>query len=156
MADGFQITLASDENFDQLLDLIEDYQRFYKVRDINRERNRRFFSRLLQDRGAGLQFIAWRDGQAVGFTTLYFPYSSTRASDYALMNDLYVSRGLRGEGIGRALVEEAKRAARDRGYDTLFWMTANDNLIAQDLYDRLEASKSLWIEYSLPTGLSDG
>lgn len=147
-----RIAAANADNFDELLDLIEDYQRFYEVKDIQRERNRRFFRRFLEHPEEGLQFVAYRGDQAVGFTTLYFPYSSTQARAFALMNDLFVTAGVRGEGVGLALIEKAREVAKARGYNKLSWMTAQDNHIAQRLYDRLEVEKSAWFEYSLPTG----
>ncbi len=154
MSGDLQIVAVSGENLDELLDLMEDYQRFYKVEDIDRDRNRRFFSRLLDRPEESLQFIACRDGRAVGFITLYFPYSSTRAATYALMNDLFVSQGARGEGIGRALIVKARDIAYARGFAKLTWMTAQDNQAARHLYDEFEGvSKSAWLEYELPTGL---
>ena len=151
MTDKLRIVAANEENFGELLDLIEDYQRFYKVDDIQRERNRRFFSRFLEHPEEGLQFIAYLDGKAVGFITLYFPYSSTRATAFALMNDLFVSSGVRGEGIGLKLIEKARDVAKARGFNSLSWMTAQDNETAQRLYDRMDVSKSAWFEYSLST-----
>ena len=151
MAGDVRIIAASEEVFDDLLDLIEAYQRFYKVSDIDRVRNRKFFSRFLREPDEGLQFIAYCGGIAVGFTTLYFPYSSTRASRFALMNDLFVSSGARGEGIGAALIAKAGEVAAARGYGDLAWMTAEDNVTAQRLYDRFEVKRSAWFEYLMAT-----
>ncbi len=151
MTEDFRIVAASDENFDDLLDLIEDYQRFYEVSEIDRVRNRKFFSRFLHEPDEGLQFIAYRGDLAVGFATLYFPFSSTQARKYALMNDLFVSSGARGEGIGAALIKKAAEVAAARGYDDLAWMTAQDNVTAQHLYDGFEVQKKAWYEYTMPT-----
>ncbi|NNF51425.1 MAG: GNAT family N-acetyltransferase [Gammaproteobacteria bacterium] len=151
MATKNRIVAVSKENFDDLLDLVEKYQAFYRVENIDRVRNRDFFSRFLDEPDEGLQYIAYRGDEAVGFTTLYFPYSSTRAGRFALMNDLFVRGEVRGTGIGAALIEKAAEVAEARGYSDLAWMTAQDNVTAQRLYDRFDANKSAWIEYTMPT-----
>lgn len=151
MKGSVQITPVSTDNFEDLLELVEGYQRFYQVSEIDRERNRSFFSQFLDTPEEGLQFMAFRENKAVGFTTLYFPYSSTRAARFALMNDLFVVAEVRGEGIGAALITKAREVALSRGYKDLAWMTAQDNDTAQYLYDGLDVKKSAWYEYILPT-----
>ena len=68
------------------------------------------------------------------------------------MNDLFVAEGTRGAGIGRALIEAAAAAARDKGMRHLEWFTAVDNLRAQRLYDSMEAEKSAWYAYEILLG----
>lgn len=151
MANGVRIVAVSKENFDDLLPLIEGYQRFYQVENIEPERNRRFFSQLLEKPEEGVQFLAYSEDKPVGFVTLYFPYSSTQAAAFALMNDLFVASEIRGQGIGLALIEKAREVAAARGFDKLSWMTAEDNTVAQQLYNKLDADKSTWLEYALKT-----
>ena len=84
-----------------------------------------------------------------GFATLYWFFSSTKAADSVLMNDLYVREDVRGAGIGRALIAEALDQARGRGAAHLEWFTAPDNLTAQRLYDSVSgATRSTWYALS--------
>lgn len=148
---NLQIVAVCDENFEDLLDLIEQYQEFYGVEDIDAQQNREFFARFLERPEEGLQFVAYREGEAVGFTTLYFPFSSTRATQFALMNDLFVRADARGGGTGEALIKKAAAVAAQQGFDELAWMTARDNHVAQRLYDRFDVRKSAWFEYTMST-----
>ncbi len=151
MADtaSLRIVAVSRETFEDLLPMVADYQRFYEVKDIDNERNRRFFGRLLETPDEGLQFLCYQDQKAVGFVTLFFPLSSTRAARFALMNDLYVDPLVRGRGVGRALIEKARAVASARGFQDLSWMTAADNKRAQILYDSFPATRTSWFEYCL-------
>ena len=88
---------------DELLPLIAGYQKFYGA-EADYDRNRRFFSRFLHPSDEGLLLGAWMDGRLTGFATLYWFFSSTKATDSVLMNDLFVSEDVRGAGIGRALI----------------------------------------------------
>jgi ribosomal protein S18 acetylase RimI-like enzyme len=80
---------------------------------------------------------------------LYWTFSSTRADEQVLMNDLFVVEAARGRGVGRALIDAAAASARERGAARLVWSTAPDNTTAQGLYDRTGAERSTWLEYEL-------
>lgn len=51
--------------------------------------------------------------------------------------ELYVVPALRGRGIGRALLEAAIAAARERGADHMDLGTSEDDVAARALYERL-------------------
>jgi len=135
--------------FESLLPLIGAYQRFYEAEEIDEERNRAFFRRFLAPSDDGMLLAAREDGEIVGYVCLYWHFSSTRAVETVLMNDLFVSEAARGRGVGRALIEASATVARERGAAKLEWATAPDNLTAQRLYDGTGAERSEWVEYEL-------
>jgi GNAT superfamily N-acetyltransferase len=134
---------------DQVLPLIAAYQAFYGAQP-DTARNRRFFSRFLHPSKEGLLLGASVDGSLVGFATLYWFFSSTKAADSVLMNDLFVQEGTRGKGVGRALIQSALDETRRRGAAHLEWFTAPDNSTAQRLYDSVPgAARSTWLAYEI-------
>ena len=140
------------EEMDELLPLIAGYQTFYGA-EPDVERNRRFFSRFLHPSDEGLLLGAWVDGALAGYATLYWFFSSTKAAESVLMNDLFVREDIRGAGIGRALINRALDEARLRGAAHLEWFTAPDNLVAQRLYDSMTgAQPSMWRAYEINVG----
>lgn len=137
------------QELEELLPLVDGYQRFYGA-EPNAERNGRFFSRFLHPSDEGLLLGAWANGGLVGFATLYWFHSSTKAADTVLMNDLFVREDVRGGGIGRALIQAALDEARQRGAGHLEWYTGPDNLAAQRLYDSLPGvRRSTWHAYEV-------
>src|ERR1700760_967281 len=50
-------------------------------------------------------FIAEQDGVAAGFALFFTSYSTWRGHHGIRLEDLYVTPGLRGQGIGRALLQ---------------------------------------------------
>ena len=137
------------QELEEVLPLIAGYQTFYRA-EPDVERNRQFFSRFLQPSDEGLLLGAWVDGRLAGFATLYWFFSSTKAADSVLMNDLFVREDVRGSGIGRALIERALDETRRRGAAHLEWFTAPDNLKGQRLYDSIPgASRSTWYAYEV-------
>jgi GNAT superfamily N-acetyltransferase len=137
-----------EADYERVLPLIAGYQRFYQT-EPDEERNRAFFRRFLAPSEGGLLLGAWKDGELVGFATLYWTFSSTHAAEAALMNDLFVANEHRGEGIGLALIEASVAAARERGMRHLEWFTALDNERAQRLYERTGAERSGWYNYEI-------
>ena len=144
-----EIAPVSAAGYEALLPLIAAYQRFYEVEEIDAERNRAFFRRFLSPSDDGMLLGARTDAELVGYACLYWHFSSTRAVETVLMNDLFVSEAARGRGVGRALIEASAAAARNRGAARLEWATAPDNLTAQRLYDSTGAERSEWVEYEL-------
>ncbi len=139
----------SEAQLEQLLPLIAAYQRFYEVEDIDDERNRAFFPRFIAPSNDGLLLAAWRNDDLLGYTCLYWHFTSLVPAETVLMNDLFVTPEARGQGVGRALIEASAAVARERGAHHLEWATAPDNKTAQRLYDSTGAEPSTWIEYEL-------
>ncbi|MEX2447117.1 MAG: GNAT family N-acetyltransferase [Solirubrobacterales bacterium] len=144
-----RIEPVAASELEALLPLIAAYQRFYEAKDIDDERNRAFFSRFLAPSEEGMLLAAWRGGEPLGYACLYWSFTSLIPAETVLMNDLFVEPGSRGHGIGRALIEAAAQAGRERGAHLLEWATAPDNETAQRLYDSTGAERSEWIEYDL-------
>lgn len=144
-----EIRPVTAQTLSQVEPLIEAYQRFYEVEDIDPERNREFFSRFIDSARDGWLLAAWQDGEPVGFGCYYRFFSSLSAVETVLMNDLYVVEAARGAGVGRALIEAGAGLVREAGASWLEWNTAPDNHTAQTLYDKTGAEKSTWINYEL-------
>ncbi|MDP9342856.1 MAG: GNAT family N-acetyltransferase [Actinomycetota bacterium] len=136
------------EDLEAVLPLVAGYQRFYGA-EPDDERNRAFFRRFIAPSDQGLLLGAWEGDELIGFATIYWTHSSTRAADVALMNDLFVVPERRGTGAGRLLIEASAAAARDRGCVHLEWFTATGNEVAQRLYERMGAVRSAWFAYEL-------
>ena len=139
----------TEDEFEQVLPLIADYQRFYRA-EPDEERNRAFFRRFIDPSDDGMLLGAWERDELVGHACLYWTFSSSRACETVLMNDLFVTESGRGGGVGVALIEASLEIARRRGAPGLEWMTELDNRRAQRLYERTGAERSAWFEYEIP------
>ncbi len=69
----------------------------------------------------------------------------------AVLNDLYIQPSHRGNGYARELIANALSTAKSMGYSRLQWLTAEDNAIAQKLYNNVGANKSSWFFYAKET-----
>lgn len=137
-------------SLNELLPLIEDYQRFYKV-EPNREHNKTFFAQLLnsQDQGMVLEAKFLTGSIIIGYACLHWRLDTVSARSVVCLHDLYVSPEHRRKRVGDTLLKAAVTHARLRGSGTLVWTTAPDNTGAQALYDSTGATRSSWIEYEI-------
>lgn len=128
---------AGPGDVEQLAPLFDAYRQFYQqASDLALARD--FLAERLS-RAESVVFVAERDGRAVGFVQLYPLFSSTAARPRRLwlLNDLFVSPDVRGGGVGRALMERARRLAEETGAVGLELVTAVTNRGAQRLYESL-------------------
>src|SRR5688572_4010107 len=94
---------ATDADLDEVLPLFAGYQRFYAGTDQGAERNRAFLARFVAPSDDGLLLVARDDaGDAAGFATLYWTFSSISAREQVHLNDLFAAESARGTGVGRA------------------------------------------------------
>jgi len=77
----------------------------------------------------------------------YLSHRSTwTAGNYCYLQDLFVDQGLRGKGIGRALIEHVYDRAREMGCSRVWWLTHETNTDAMKLYDKV-ADRSGFVQY---------
>jgi GNAT superfamily N-acetyltransferase len=124
-----------------LLEMWRAYQEFYQVNDIDDGRNRAHVENIVNNPSLGCIHLALLAGDPVGFSTLYFTFTSTRACKIAVLNDLFVVPQRRRGGVGRALLEHALAYAREQGIRSVRWSTSVSNAGAQKLY----------ADYAVPT-----
>lgn len=107
-----------------------------------------YFERLL---GSDAQdysgLIAEFEGQPVGLAHYLFHRHGWSVEDVCYLQDLYADPEVRGQGIGRALIEAVYKAADDAGMAQVYWLTQDFNTTARQLYDRIGV-KTPFIKYN--------
>ena len=75
--------------------------------------------------------------QAVGFALYYFCYSSFKAQPSLWLDDLYVDRPFRSQGIGKALMVHLAEIANAQSCSHMGWNAWKDNVHAVEFYHRI-------------------
>ena len=91
--------------------------------------------------------VAELEGVAVGIVHYLYHAHNWRAEDVCYLQDLYADPHVRGQGIGRAMMEAVYAAADANGTPSVYWMTQNFNANARLLYDRI-GGLTPFIKYS--------
>jgi GNAT superfamily N-acetyltransferase len=145
-----KIEQVGEADLADLLPMMRAYCDFYEVAPSDTDLEGLALALIADPDREGIQLLARRDGgEPLGFATVFWSWQTLSAARVAVMNDLFVVPETRKQGVGRALIEECRRRARERGAAELVWETALDNETAQRLYRFLNAEESRWISYSL-------
>ena len=146
------IVAVGEADLAELLPLMRAYCDFYAVAPSDDALLALSRALIADPEREGIQLLARHPetGDAVGFATIFWTWSTTRGARIGVMNDLFVSSEARGARVGEALIAACAERARRRGAVSLTWQTALDNERAQALYDRIGARRSQWLDYDLP------
>lgn len=129
------IVQASPADVGMIAPLFDAYRQFYQKPSEEESARRFLFARL--SKGESVLFYANLQGKIAGFVHLYAVFSSLSLTQQWILSDLYVLADGRRRGIGRALVEHARRFALNTQASRLILETAIDNGTAQRLYESL-------------------
>ncbi|MBB4823710.1 ribosomal protein S18 acetylase RimI-like enzyme [Sporosarcina luteola] len=127
----FQATL---EDLDGLSNLFNQYRIFYE-QDSDLEGAKDFLKERFAKEDSVI-FVVKADGAYLGFTQLYPTFSSVSMKRVWILNDLFVEKEARKQGIGEMLLDKAKEYASDTDAKSISLSTAWDNHSAQKLYEK--------------------
>jgi GNAT superfamily N-acetyltransferase len=130
------------------LELWKGYLTFYKT-EFSADKTEVTWNRLLDPDFNLYCLVAEDDGLIKGMTTFNFQNSTWSENGQCLLEDLFVDETLRGQGIGRALINAVINDAKTRGCSRVYWNTDETNQTARKLYDSyvLESGKR---QYRVP------
>jgi GNAT superfamily N-acetyltransferase len=133
--------LAADD-WDQWLPLWHGYLDFYRA-ELSEETTRTTFDRLCSEVDGMFGLLALNESDAgIGLAHCLTHPSTWSRRPYCYLEDLFVAPDARGADLGRALLEEAKRASEEAGAGRLYWHTQQYNGRARSLYDQVGRATS--------------
>jgi GNAT superfamily N-acetyltransferase len=91
--------------------------------------------------------IAEIGGEIAGFSISVCHPGTWSAGSACYLEDLYVDPAHRGQGIGRALIQNLRDLGKQHGWATLYWHTRHDNP-ARTLYDEFAGADD-FVRYRL-------
>jgi GNAT superfamily N-acetyltransferase len=147
---AYSIQLVGEGDLEELLPLVRAYCDFYGSNPSDDALLALSRALLADPKHEGLQLIARdQNGTAVGFATIFWTWSTTRAVRIGVMNDLYVSPEARGTGLADRLIAACVEQCAANGALRLGWQTAPDNARAQAVYDRVGGVREQWLDYGI-------
>lgn len=138
------IIKATPDHLDDLLPLFNGYRVFYR-QESDLLAAKAFLKERLSKQDTIIH-LAYLDKKAVGFTQLFHSFSSVSMQPMFILNDLYVDKKYRNQGIGVALLNQAKQYCRKQDYKGLVLQTESTNP-AQKLYESLGWKKDKDLHY---------
>lgn len=140
---------ATINDLDSLTELFDFYRLFYKQASDLKGAKKFLEERLIKNES--VIFIAYDDGEPVGFTQLFPSFSSVSMQKSWVLNDLYVNETARRKGVATALINKAIGMAEETKAKGILLETGKENVKAQKLYETIGFTKdsSYYYYYSL-------
>nr|WP_296175663.1 GNAT family N-acetyltransferase [Psychrobacter sp. UBA2769] len=101
---------------------------------------------LLDNNAPIYGFGAWQDDTLLGITHVVLHPNTWNTTECCYLEDLYVSEAVRGQGLGRALIEHVYEFADKKNCNRVYWTTQEENTTARKLYDVI-ASQTDMVQY---------
>jgi GNAT superfamily N-acetyltransferase len=117
------------------LALWQGYLDYYGV-DLAPEVTTATWARLLDPASPVKARLAEVNGQVMGFAIHLHHPSTWVLTEDCYLEDLFVAPEARGQGLGRALIDDLIALARAKGWGRVYWHTRIDNEKARALYDQ--------------------
>jgi len=135
-----RIQIATEKDISGIAPLFDAYRIFYKQESDVAAAMLFLSDRLVNQESTIL--AAYDVENPIGFTQLYKTFSSVAMRPVLILNDLFVLPEYRKNGVGRALLNRAKKHCTQLKYKGIALETAIDNP-AQELYERLGWQKDV-------------
>ncbi|AHG80317.1 GNAT family acetyltransferase [Mannheimia varigena USDA-ARS-USMARC-1388] len=132
------------EHFEQWQKLWQGYKDFYQA-TVSSEVDLTTWQRIVEQKSI-CGFGAIIDNKLVGFVHIVLHPCTWEINHICYLEDLFVSPDFRKQGIAESLIKYVYKFAEEQGCKRVYWVTAEDNKIAQHLYDKV-ATQTKYMQY---------
>ena len=133
---SIKILRATKKNIEEVGALFDLYRQFYKYKSNIKKSTKYIKDRIIKK--DSFIFLCLFKNQPAGFVQLYETFDSLNINKKLILYDLYVNTSFRRNGIGKKLMNTAKKLAKTRKVKILELSTAINNKKAQSLYESLD------------------
>lgn len=139
------VRAANAADHDAWFPLWRGYQAFYQV-DLPAATTATTWQRLLDPAEPMHLALAELNGRVVGMVHFIEHRSCWSPLNSVYLQDLFTDASVRGQGVGRALIEHVYAQAKQLGAGKVHWLTHETNTQAMVLYDQV-AEKPGFVQY---------
>jgi len=130
-----KICKVTQQTIGEVVPLFNAYREFYgQSSDLQQA------EQFIQERvmgGESIIFLAYLEEKPVGFAQLFPVFSSVAMKRAFLLNDLFVGKQARKQGVAQALMEQCYAYCQQEDARYMMLETARDNVQAQKLYEKM-------------------
>jgi len=130
-----KICMVTQQTMGDVVPLFNAYREFYgQSSDLQQA------EQFIQERVMGAEsiiFLAYLEEEPVGFAQLFPVLSSVAMKRAFLLNDLFVAKQARKQGVAQALMEQCYSYCQQEDARYMMLETARDNVQAQKLYEKM-------------------
>ena len=137
------------ETFDDFLGLIDKLAEYEKLAPPDEEAKRRLRRDCLSDKPKYEAFIGKVGDKSVSYIIYFFTYSSFLALPTLFLEDIFVLKEYRRQGVGQKMFDFLKETAKREGCGRIEFTVLKWNKSAQEFYEKNRAKRLEWFLYRL-------
>jgi GNAT superfamily N-acetyltransferase len=137
---SFLVRPVETTDFDRWKLLWDGYNAFYGRKGetaLRDEITRTTWARFFDAYEPVHALVAEQEGRLLGLGHYIFHRSTIALTTNCYLQDLFTLESARGQGVGRALIEEVYRRAQVAGSSRVYWHTHETNATAMQLYNKV-------------------
>lgn len=147
--DSLVIRKVDAETIDDFLGLIDKLAEYEKLALPNKEAKERLRLDCLSDKPKYRAFVGSIGGRCVSYVIYLFTYSSFLALPTLYIEDIFVIKEFRRQGIGGKMLDHCKQIAKREGCGRIEFTVLTWNKPAQAFYEKNGAKRLEWFFYRL-------
>ncbi len=136
---ALRIVKAEREHLPRVVELMKGLAEFEKLLDEFRVTTDLLEQHLFGEGAAAELLIGYLDKKICGYALFFHNFSTFQGRPGMYLEDVYVEPDARGKGLGKALLLEVIRIARERGSVRCEWIVLDWNERAKSFYESLGA-----------------
>ena len=145
-----RIMKAEREHLARVVELMKGLAEFEKLLDEFHVTVDLLERHLFGEAASAELLVGFLDDEICGYALFFHNFSTFRGRPGMYMEDIYVEPGARGRGLGRALLIEVLRIARERECVRCEWIVLDWNERAKNFYESIGARPlEDWVLYRI-------
>lgn len=133
------IRLAKPSDLPAIIELMREFAEFEKLLEYFVATEEKLGLALFGDGAFAEAFVAETDGKLAAYA-IFFPYLATfRAQRGLFLEDIFITKSQRGEGLGEKMLRAVARRAKERGFERIDFHVLDWNTPAIGFYERFGA-----------------
>ena len=144
-----EIKKVTPDNFDKFTGLIEKLAGYEKLTPPDDAAKKRLGEDALSENPRYEAYLGFLNGDAAGYITIYYTYSTFLAKPTLYLEDIFVLEECRKKGLGKALFEFCRNIARTKGCGRMDWTVLTWNEPSIRFYEKQGGERQDWYLYRL-------
>ncbi len=138
------IKKVNHKNLNDFIFLIKELAKYEKLESPDRNA----IKRLKEDNQKKyFAYLGFLDKKAIAYTIFFYNYSSFLAKPILYIEDIFILKEYRNQGLGRKLFDFILQIAKKKRVCRVEWCVLNWNKPAIKFYDKMKAKKLDWTFY---------
>jgi GNAT superfamily N-acetyltransferase len=139
---SLKIEKAAEKYIPQIIALLREFAEYENLSDYCQVTEEKLQTALFGEGKVADAIVAFDDETPIGYA-IFFPYFATfRGQRGMYLEDIYITKGFRGKGVGEKILKHIAKIAASRGFERIDFQVLEWNSSAIKFYEKLGAQRN--------------